>query len=445
MPWKSFEEDGKFCVYKLNESGEKTGKSLGCHDSKSASNKQVAALYASEKDVKKAIELFENPEEAAKYGYYEDSYTYVPFGVSSLADAIASEEARKEAGDIRKLASMFEQVVSNILSDSEIDNKKSALASLADELRDLVTEEVDDIYASKSVDDLKAKRKGSPKASDYLVVEDASDSGTWHLPVKENDVANHRLMGAAWASLHSGYRGNKYAGPDREKALSKLKRLYKKEGLELPTKKSFEEDEFTAIKSLSDKRVGGYAVLWGNAEAKDLTGEYFTSDTEELTTIFEAVGKLPFIYHHTLNETLKSRVIGLVDTMKLDSVGLWYEAELKLSDEYDQAVAKLIKEGRLKTSTQTFGVARKATDDGHITRWPIVEISATPTPAEPRMLAIGEVKGVFAEIGFDVTDVMKDYEEDVPDEVDNAETDQGAEKARLRGALELERALLLSI
>src|SRR3990167_8349461 len=74
------------------------------------------------------------------------AYTYVPYGVSSLADAIASEEARKEAGDIRKLASMFEQVVGNILSNSDIKNKKSALADVAGELRDMITDEADDIY-----------------------------------------------------------------------------------------------------------------------------------------------------------------------------------------------------------------------------------------------------------------------------------------------------------
>jgi hypothetical protein len=31
-------------------------------------------------------------------------------------------------------------------------------------------------------------------------------------------------MGAAWAALHGGYRGNKYEGPDRSAAIAKLKK-----------------------------------------------------------------------------------------------------------------------------------------------------------------------------------------------------------------------------
>lgn len=72
-------------------------------------------------------------------------------------------------------------------------------------------------------------------AGDYLVVGDAEDQSTWHLPVKDNGVVNHRLMGAAWAALHAGFRGNKYEGEGKAEALKKLKALYKKEGMPLPT------------------------------------------------------------------------------------------------------------------------------------------------------------------------------------------------------------------
>ena len=48
--------------------------------------------------------------------------------------------------------------------------------------------------------------------SRYLVTE---EDGTGHLPVRDSDNGplNHHLMGAAWAALHGGYRGNKYQGP----------------------------------------------------------------------------------------------------------------------------------------------------------------------------------------------------------------------------------------
>ena len=56
-----------------------------------------------------------------------------------------------------------------------------------------------------------------------------------HLPVTgEDGKPDHHLMGAAWAALHSGYRGNKYEGPGKEKALAALTALYKSEGMETP-------------------------------------------------------------------------------------------------------------------------------------------------------------------------------------------------------------------
>ena len=77
----------------------------------------------------------------------------------------------------------------------------------------------------------------SDKPGDYLVVEDRTKTSTWHLQVKKNGKPDHGLMGGAWAALHSGYRGNKYEGPNKAEALKKLKALYKREGLETPSEK----------------------------------------------------------------------------------------------------------------------------------------------------------------------------------------------------------------
>lgn len=81
----------------------------------------------------------------------------------------------------------------------------------------------------------KKEADGLHPASHYLVVENADEVSTWHLRVRNMmGELDHRLMGAAWAALHEGYRGNKYEGPGAEKALAELKRLYDKEGMEEP-------------------------------------------------------------------------------------------------------------------------------------------------------------------------------------------------------------------
>jgi hypothetical protein len=92
-------------------------------------------------------------------------------------------------------------------------------------------------FASALGIDTVAQKAGNP--GDYLVVEDRTKPSTWHLQVKRNGKADHGLMGAAWAALHDGFRGNAYQGPGKQEALAKLKRLYEQEGMGLPSGKSF--------------------------------------------------------------------------------------------------------------------------------------------------------------------------------------------------------------
>jgi hypothetical protein len=98
---------------------------------------------------------------------------------------------------------------------------------------------------SKEMQTLKA---GSP--GDYLVVEDRTKPSTWHLQVKRNGTPDHGLMGGAWASLHGGYRGNKYSGPNAGQALAKLRALYAAEKMPLPSEKDY-TPSFTVYKDAS--------------------------------------------------------------------------------------------------------------------------------------------------------------------------------------------------
>ena len=72
-------------------------------------------------------------------------------------------------------------------------------------------------------------------ASAFLVVGDPDSVGTWSLRVRdENGDIDRRLLGAAWAALHGGYRGNVYEGPDKEAAIRKLTALYRSEDMPTP-------------------------------------------------------------------------------------------------------------------------------------------------------------------------------------------------------------------
>ena len=94
-------------------------------------------------------------------------------------------------------------------------------------------------------------------ASSFLVVGDPEEVGTWALPVK--DAAgnpDHRLMGGAWAALHGGYRGQKYEGPGKAGAITKLRALYKAEDMPIPgaaTEAAAHIREALAMMSLSEQ------------------------------------------------------------------------------------------------------------------------------------------------------------------------------------------------
>jgi HK97 family phage major capsid protein len=155
-----------------------------------------------------------------------------------------------------------------------------------------------------------------------------------------------------------------------------------------------------AIKMLNAKegRVGGYLVVWGSPQRRDLQGEYFTPDTELGLDWYE---KRPVLYHHGLDGDLEAAVIGVIDTVKTDDVGVWAEAQLDLRRRYVRTVQRLVEKGVLAWSSGSLPHLVEVADDGHIQRWPIVEGSLTPTPAEPRLTNVGTVKSAYKALGMD--------------------------------------------
>ena len=136
------------------------------------------------------------------------------------------------------------------------------------------------------------------------------------------------------------------------------------------------------VKALGDGRVGGYLVRYSGANDPDLTGDYFTPETD-----FGPHTTAPVLYHHGLDATLKGRALGEA-AMKRDAVGVWVEAQLELRDEYEKAIYDMAKAGKLGWSSGTASHLVERQVEGkaaRITRWPLgLDASLTPTPAEPR-------------------------------------------------------------
>lgn len=188
-----------------------------------------------------------------------------------------------------------------------------------------------------------------------------------------------------------------------------------------------------AIKAIAEDRIAGYGVLWGSEAEKDLHGEFFTEDTDELMTVFEQVGGVPFMYHHAADEKVKSTVVGIVDKMEKDEVGLWVETKIKDHEAYRKYIKPLLDRQILFHSSGTLPAAKRTKKNGHITRWPIMEMTGTQTPAEFRMLnvPIDEVKSYYKSIGLE----FAYHDEDEDTEYEKVRKTTGNEKLRLEASI----------
>ena len=154
------------------------------------------------------------------------------------------------------------------------------------------------------------------------------------------------------------------------------------------------------VKILSDNGrslvIGGYGVVFGGA---DLVGDYFTKSTDFW---FDRLTHSPMVlYQHGQDQTLKRTVVGRVVSKTEDDIGLWVEAQITAAKQYADAIRKLVAEGHLGWSSGSVPhlVQRvKGTRPGtaEITSWPIVELSLTPTPTEPRTIGVKELKTLLA-------------------------------------------------
>jgi phage head maturation protease len=142
-----------------------------------------------------------------------------------------------------------------------------------------------------------------------------------------------------------------------------------------------------AIKASADGKIKGYAIRFGSPDNTDLEADYFVASTDygrpmKMGDKF----KINLYYHHGADSTMKSYPIGYGEVM-MDDVGLWYEAQIDMSNEYGKMIDKLAQQGKLGFSSGAAGhlVTREKTGKSYkIMSWPIAEVSVTPTPAESR-------------------------------------------------------------
>jgi hypothetical protein len=158
------------------------------------------------------------------------------------------------------------------------------------------------------------------------------------------------------------------------------------------------DDYFTggAIKALKDDgELGGYLVVWGSENQRDKQGEFFTPDTELRLSWFN---ERPILYHHGLDGSLDSWEIGTIKELRKDATGIYARGQLNFNHKDPRIRAAIpgiwndVKLGKLGWSSGSMGHLVEVTKNGQILKWPLVEGSLTPTPAEPHRTKVDAIK-----------------------------------------------------
>src|SRR6185369_3952287 len=130
----------------------------------------------------------------------------------------------------------------------------------------------------------------------------------------------------------------------------------------------------------SDDIIEGLAIPFGGPNrGKDFDGEDFGPDTDFALDWFPQ-GR-PVVYHHGKDSDLGPTVQGRQFEHEMRDEGVWAKAQLDKSARYHATVDRLVRAGKLFFSSGSMPHLVQGTKDGHITRWPWVELSLTPTPS----------------------------------------------------------------
>ncbi len=130
----------------------------------------------------------------------------------------------------------------------------------------------------------------------------------------------------------------------------------------------------------SDTEIEGLGAPYGGPfNGRDLDGEKFTKSTDFCLDWFPV---RPLIYNHGLDAEAGTSVVGSVKSWEVEDAGLWVKAQLDKSSQYFDAIKQLVEDGKLFFSSGAMShLVQKSAKTGEIKRWPWVELSLTPTPA----------------------------------------------------------------
>lgn len=163
----------------------------------------------------------------------------------------------------------------------------------------------------------------------------------------------------------------------------------------------------TAVKFVGEEIIEGLAIPFGGPlGGRDLEGEDFGPDTDFALKWYD---QRPLLYHHGMDAGITTEAIGRQVKAWVGDGGVWARAQLDRSHRYFEEIRRLVEAGKLFFSSGSLPHLVKKRWDGHIERWPWVELSLTPQPANPYAVAdVATAKARFEAVGLKFKHGMDD-------------------------------------
>ena len=179
-----------------------------------------------------------------------------------------------------------------------------------------------------------------------------------------------------------------------------------------------------AIKSDGDTwELDVLGVPWGGPNGgKDSDGEYFSPQTKLYLDRYG--GTVPAVYYHGYDEngvpSGEPQFIGKTTGFEVKQDGVWFRVVLDQANAYARRVWDAAKNGIARASSGSIAHLRRVAPDGHITHWPVAELSIFDAvgrrqPANQYAVALPVAKAVYALAGIDLLDDIEGEDDGQPE------------------------------
>ena len=138
--------------------------------------------------------------------------------------------------------------------------------------------------------------------------------------------------------------------------------------------------------------IKGYIAIWGSRFLVDSYKTWFDRERPPEMALDSGMHRRPIMYEHAMDKVIRKEVVGVIDEIFFDEIGIGFIGHLFPSSEFFPKIVSDILARRLKTSSATMENTADWYEDGAFENWILGEMSLTENPAEERMPEVALVR-----------------------------------------------------